>query len=231
VLSTTVGQVSKRLVEPGLDVDDVPHLDAVLISHMHFDHLSTSSLERLETKTEHFVVPEGGLVYVPDSPVDAVEVPTFRTVAWGGLSITAVPVDHSGYRYGLDDAWMKRSSTGYVIEYHDRIVYFGGDTAYAPRLFAATRKRFPRIDLALLPIAPIHPRSYMRTIHMDPDEAVRAFFDLGARRMMPIHYGTFINSLDEPGEPEARLRLAMRRSGLTERQVAVLRVGEQRVLE
>src|SRR5690606_26103988 len=94
----------------------------------------------------------------------------------------------------------RESFTGYVIEHDGLKVYFGGDTAYDQRLFVETAARYPDIDVALLPIAPIEPRDFMRRTHLDPDEAVRAFIDLGAKRMVPIHYGTFINSTDAPGD-------------------------------
>jgi N-acyl-phosphatidylethanolamine-hydrolysing phospholipase D len=230
VLSSSVGQISQRLVEPGIDLAALPPIDAVIISHMHFDHLSVGSLQLLESRMRGLVVPSGGMVYVPDSAVPAAELAAFESVEWDGLRITAAPVDHTGFRYGVDEGWMKESFTGYVLEHRGQTVYFGGDTAYDQEDFLATRRRFPRIDLAILPIAPIHPRDLMKRVHMDPAEAVQAFFDLGAARMLPMHFDTFINSLDAPGEPEAVLRRVMARRGLDEGRVPILRIGEQRVL-
>jgi L-ascorbate metabolism protein UlaG (beta-lactamase superfamily) len=230
VLASSVGQISQRLVEPGIELSALPPLDAVIISHMHFDHLSVGSLQLLESRMRGLVVPSGGMVYVPDSAVPAAELAAFESVEWDGLRITAAPVDHTGFRYGVDEGWMKESFTGYVLEHRGQTVYFGGDTAYDRNDFLATRARFPRIDLAILPIAPIHPRALMKLVHMDPAEAVQAFFDLGAARMLPMHFDTFINSLDAPGEPEAVLRAVMARRGLDERRVPILRIGEQRVL-
>jgi L-ascorbate metabolism protein UlaG (beta-lactamase superfamily) len=135
-----------------------------------------------------------------------------------------------GWRYGVDAEWMKTSFTGWVIEYHGLTVYFGGDTAYVADNFLRTRARFPNIDLALLPIAPIHPREFMKRSHVDPVEAIQAFLDLGAKRMVPIHYDTFINSADEPGEPRRVLETTMRARGLSNEQVHSLEIGEQRVL-
>jgi L-ascorbate metabolism protein UlaG (beta-lactamase superfamily) len=117
-----------------------------------------------------------------------------------------------------------------VIQYHGLTVYFGGDTAYTKEYFVETQRRFPNIDLAILPIAPIHPREIMKKRHVDPVEALQAFADLRARWMLPIHFETFINSADEPGEPERVLREAMQKQGLTENEVNILRIGEQRVL-
>ena len=228
VFTSSVGQMSKRLVEPGLDVDRVPTLDAVLISHLHFDHLSLGSLELLQDRIRTLILPEDGLVYLTDFAFPAVELGRWQRWEHDGLRITAVPVVHNGMRYGIDVGWMKRSFTGYVIEYHGVSVYFGGDSAYGDH-YRATRERFPSLDLALLPIGPIEPRGFMKHSHVDPGEAVHAFEDLGARWMVPMHYGTFVNGLDHPGDSLAALARATAREKLGADRVAVLRIGEQRV--
>ena len=230
VFTSTVGQVSRRLVEPGIEVDNVPPIDVALISHLHFDHLSLGSLSLLERKIGTLIVPQKGLVYVPDYPFESTELPTWSTWESGGLRVTAVPVQHSGFRYGIDRAWMDTSFTGYVIEYHGLTVYFGGDTAYNHGYVAATAARFPTIDLALLPIAPIHPRAHMVDRHTDPEEATRIFLELGARFFVPIHFGTFINSEDAPGDPLVALRLAAAAHKLAPGALHVLTQGQQRVL-
>lgn len=227
VFTTTVAQVSKRLVEPGLDPENLPPVDAVLVSHMHFDHLSLGSLSMIEDKVRMLLLPRGGTTYLTDFSFPSVELSPWQAWEKNGLRITAAPVDHVGYRYGVDDAWMKESFTGYVIEYHGIKVYFGGDTAYAQSLFVETAKRFPKLDLALLPIGPIEPRSIMRVFHMDPPEAVQAFVDLDAQRMVPIHYDTFVNSTDHPGDALASLAEARKRYSFGEREIIPVGVGEQ----
>jgi L-ascorbate metabolism protein UlaG (beta-lactamase superfamily) len=230
LLTETVGQLTRRLREPGIDPADLPRLDAVLVSHMHFDHLSLGSLDKIEPKVRHLLVPQGGLVYVPNYAFDARELPTWTSFEEDGLRVTAVPVKHVGYRYGVDAAWMTTSFTGYVVEYHGLAVYFSGDTAYDAARFRATAARFPHLDLALLPISPIHPRDFMAHVHTDPAEAVQAFFDLGARAMVPIHYDTLVNGLDAPGEPRAVLERVMRERGLGPDRVRILAIGEQAVV-
>jgi len=230
VFTDTVGQLSRRLVEPGLLPEALPHVDAVLISHMHADHLSIGSLERIERKVGFLVVPQKGTVYVPDFRFETVELPSWQTFERGGLRVTAVPVKHSGFRWVVDGEWMTTSFTGYVIEYHGLTVYFGGDTAYTKESFTATRARFPTLDVALLPISPINPRALVKNSHMDPREALWAFRDLGARWMVPIHFGTFVNSTDAPEEPVRVLRQEMAAQRVTEEEVRVLAIGEQQVL-
>ena len=229
VFTSSVGQVSARLVEPGIDVERVPPIDAVLISHMHFDHLSLGSLELLEDRIRTLFVPQRGLVYLTDFDFPAFELPAWKSFEHDGLRVTAVPVEHNGMRYALDRAWMKTGFAGYVVEYRGQKIYFGGDTAYEPELFRETARRFPDIDVALLPIAPIKPRSFMAQFHIDPDEAVDAYYDLGARWMVPIHFDTFVNSRDDPGEAPARLRQVMTKRKLGSDRIALLGIGEQRV--
>ena len=230
LLTDTVAQIQRRTQEPGLSPDEIPRLDAVVVSHMHFDHLSLGSLEMIEHKTPKVLVPRGGLVYVPNYAFDTQELATWEAWEAGdGLRITAVPVDHVGWRYGIDIGWMDDSFTGYVFEYHGLTVFFAGDTAYAPEKFAAARARFPVFDVALLPIAPINPRGFMKKVHMDPDEALRAFVDLGAREMIPMHFDTLVNSADGSGEArETFVRLARERH--LQGRVHLLRAGEQRVV-
>jgi N-acyl-phosphatidylethanolamine-hydrolysing phospholipase D len=228
VFTDTVGQISKRMVEPGLAVEHLPTVDAVLVSHMHFDHLSLGTLDLIEDKVRRIYLPEGGLVYVPRSGVPTFELPSWHAHEADGLRVTAVPVHHLGFRYAGDRAWMHHSFTGYVVEYHGLKVYFGGDTGYTAS-FRATGQRFPGLDLAILPIAPINPRWFMCLTHTDPGEALLAFEDLGARHMLAIHYDTFVNSLDEYGEAPRVLRGLLSPRGLDERRVAILAHGEQRV--
>jgi N-acyl-phosphatidylethanolamine-hydrolysing phospholipase D len=230
VFTSTVGILSKRLVEPGIDPEHLPGIDAVVISHMHFDHLSYGSIDMIAHKTRQIVAPAGSRAYIPDSATPLAELASWQS--WrgrDGLTITSVPVRHVGWRYGADASWMT-SFSGYVAQYHGLTVYFGGDTAYDEASFTATAARFPEIDLALMPIAPIRPRSFMHETHVDPYEAARAFLDLNAKRMVPIHFDTFINSLDDVGDAPRTLARVRDALNMTDDQITILQIGEQRVL-
>ncbi len=228
---TVGGGWSRRLVEPGLAARDLPAIDVVAISHMHIDHLSFATLDQIAPKVRQLVLPTHGLVYLPDYPFATDEVARWQTVTQGELRITAVPVRHSGYRYGADAAWMRASATGWLFEYHGLTVYFGGDTAYDQAAFAATAARFPHIDLAILPIGPVEPRASARRNHLDGREALAAFADLGATHMLPIHYDTFAHGADALGDAERLLRRAMREAAIGDDRVHVLPIGGQLALE
>ena len=228
LLVPTAGQLSRRHSDPGIDPADIPRLDAVVISHMHFDHLSMGSLELIENKTPRLFVPKGGLVYIPNFAFDTRELATWKSWEKDGLRITSVPVRHVGWRYGIDIEWMN-SFSGWVIEYHGMTVYFSGDTAYDADAFRKTAERFPNIDVALLPISPIHPREFMKRTHVDPKEALDAFVDLRAKVMIPMHFDTLVNGFDAPGEARTMLAEEAKKRGLADK-VQILAIGEQRVI-
>lgn len=230
VFTRSIGAVVQRRVEPGLDPRDLPPLAAVVISHMHLDHLSFDSLAMIEQKVRVMLLPPGTLSSVPRYAFPSRELDRWQSYDAGGVRVTAVPVRHIGGRFAIDIAWHPRAFTGYVFEHHGLSVYFGGDTAFDPDAFRATRRRFPGLNLALLPICPAEPRDFMRRVHMGPEEALDAFRLLGAERMVPVHFDTFINSSDRPGQCGQRLRRAMRERAIGDERVAILGIGEQRVL-
>jgi len=230
VFDHTLSQASPRLVEPGLDPARLPPLAAVVVSHMHFDHLSFGSLDWVEQRTPIVLVPPGVRSNMPRYDFEIRELETWASYEHDGLRVTAVPVQHVGGRYALDAAFETRAFTGYVFEYHGLSVYFGGDTAYIPSAFQATRARFPNLSLALLPICPDAPRDFMQYTHESPDQALDAFTLLGAQQMIPIHFDTYINSDDALGACPRELRARMQARGLSDEQVPILAIGEQRVL-
>jgi L-ascorbate metabolism protein UlaG (beta-lactamase superfamily) len=230
VFTNFVGTVSHRLVEPGLRPENVPFLTAVLISHRHYDHLSPDSIEDIQNHIANVLVPEATAADVPPGPYLRFELSWWQSWESEGLRVTAVPVMHEGGR-ALDAGSHPRSFTGYVLEYHGLVVYFPGDTAYDGAGFHAVAARYPRIDLALLPICPTAPRDEMHATHMDAAEAVQAAHDLGAKRMIPIHFDTFINSDEDRGDCLRALEQAARLDTASGLEVLPLRIGEQRVLE
>ncbi len=211
-------KVIKRLRHPGLDIRNLPNIDMVLVTHAHFDHLDRRSL-RTVAGDQPIVVPfeVGNLVH--DLGFRSVhELNYWDQFEHGPARITLTPCHHWGARM-LHDS--HRGFGGYIIEIGGRVIYHCGDTAYFDG-FTEIGRRFP-IDIALLPIGAYDPPSG-REVHMNPEEAVTAFLQLGAKQMVPMHYGSFRLSFEPPDEPLLRLRLAAEKYGIAER-ISVMTEG------
>lgn len=222
--------VLKRLRQPGVKIHDLPPIDLVLITHAHFDHLHRPSLRALVQHTKRWrgsaptvVVPEHVFDLVSDLGFrDVVELTWWNSYRHRNVTVTHVPSRHWGARV-LRDA--HRGYGGYVLRDTKHSVYHAGDTAY----FSGFREIGLRLSpqLALLPIGAYDPPSF-RNVHASPADATRAFVDLNARWMVPMHYGTFRLSHEPMDEPLQLLEYAARQAGVQDR-VLVLTEGVTKI--
>ncbi|HEY6306706.1 MAG TPA: MBL fold metallo-hydrolase [Candidatus Angelobacter sp.] len=194
----------RRRRKPGVSFDDLPRIDAVLISHNHYDHLDLAILRRLAARGDStFIVPARGARLLRSENIGpAHELDWGESLSFPGFAIHCVPAMHFSSRRFYD-----RNRTlwcGYVIECPDRLVYFAGDTGFGPH-FAQIREKFGSPHLALLPIGAYEPRWFMSPIHMAPDEAIRAHDILAARTSIAIHHGTFQLSDEGIDTPKKQL--------------------------
>jgi N-acyl-phosphatidylethanolamine-hydrolysing phospholipase D len=230
IFNNTAGMISKRRIEPGITAASIDRLDFILISHIHFDHLSYGSLSLLP-KSATMLLPPGGVEYTPEIGFSEYkEMNTWETFAADGVRITAVPAKHFNGRYGFDSAWLDYNTyIGYIIEYQGKTVFFAGDTGYDPGIFKSIGNKYV-IDVAFIPIAPVEPRDFMKRVHADPKEALQIFEDCRAKIMIPIHHRTFVQGMDSSltfaGDQLKRLVS----EGHIEDRVIMLEIGEQRVL-
>ncbi|MGK5500704.1 MBL fold metallo-hydrolase [Streptomyces sp. URMC 125] len=217
-----------RVTPVGVPWEDLPRVDAVVISHNHYDHLDAPTLKRLPRDTPLFV--PAGLGpwcrrrrFTSVTELDWWEAAELPSPDGGTVRFDFVPAHHWSRR-GLTDTCRSLWGGWVLTDRCGRRVYFAGDTGYG-HWFAEIGRRHPGIDLALLPIGAYAPRRMLRPVHTDPEEAVAAFLDLGARRMVPMHWATFLLSAEPPLEPLTRVRAAWAAAGLPREDLWDLPVG------
>ncbi|HZJ56513.1 MAG TPA: MBL fold metallo-hydrolase [Myxococcaceae bacterium] len=216
-LGPRISGVIPRNAGPGLAVEQLPRIDACLVTHNHYDHLDLPTLRAVAAPVVAGLGTRPSLKGLP-----CTELAWWDRLHVCGLSVTFVPSQHWSRR-GLADV-NEALWGGFVIEGGGVRVYHAGDTAYFGG-FREIGQRFPPFDAALLPIGAYDPEWFMRPQHMNPEDAVQAFVDLGARRLVAMHWGTF-KLTDEPlDEPPRRLRAEWKRRGLPPDALSILPIG------
>lgn len=211
----------KRHRRPGIPFEDLPLIDAVLISHNHYDHLDLPTLRRLAKKsTPRAIVPHGNF-----DVVKATGIPEVNELDWWesvrlspDVIITFVPARHFSSR----TLWDRNKTLwgGFVVSGAWGTVYYSGDTGYGPH-FREIARRFKPIKVALLPISPFRPsqaeeKSLRNTswVHIGPAEAVQAHLDLGTQISLAAHFQVFQLGPDGFDDAVKGLVSALRRHSL-----------------
>jgi L-ascorbate metabolism protein UlaG (beta-lactamase superfamily) len=228
VWSRRIPGTPARITPVGVAWSALPPVDAVVISHNHYDHLDAPTLKRLPRDTALFV-PAGLAGWFRRRGFTRVtELDWWEAAELGGVRFDFVPAHH----------WSRRTLTdacrslwgGWVLS--DAVgprIYFAGDSGYGP-FFREIGRAHPGIDLALLPIGAYAPRWMLSPVHTDPEEAVQAFLDVGAAAMAPMHWATFLLSSEPPLEPLRRVRAAWSAAKLPRSALWDLPVGGSHVL-
>jgi N-acyl-phosphatidylethanolamine-hydrolysing phospholipase D len=230
----------KRAQPPGVALAQLPPIDVVLISHNHYDHLDKDTVKALANPAQAatlFIVPLGLKPWFAEQGITNVqELDWWQSTTVKGVEFHFTPVQHWSAR-GLGD----RSQTlwgGWSVFGPDLHWYFSGDTGYS-RDFTDTRSHFASrqtaelgggFDIALIAVGAYEPRWFMKEQHVNPAEAVQIHQDLGAKRSVGVHWGTF-ELTDEPlDQPPKDLAIARQAAGVKDEDFFLLAVGETRKL-
>ena len=204
---------------PGVPVEQLPKIDAALVSHNHYDHLDLPTLAAVGVP---IVAGRGTSRNLGSSGLPCTELDWWGSTRVGPVTVHFVPAQHWSRR-GLRDT-NQALWGGFVIEGSSARIYHSGDTASFDG-FKEIGRRFPQLDAAMLPIGAYDPAWFMERQHMNPEQAVQAFVDLGARNFLAMHWGTF-KLTDEPlDEPPKRAVSEWSRRALPDEALHVLPVG------
>ncbi len=221
----------KRIMAPGIPLRELPPIDAVLISHNHYDHLDLATVRALAARpagegSTRVFVPLGLKEWFAGEGIEnVVELDWWDSVEYKGLTLHAVPAQHFSKRSFFDNdetLW-----AGWVVEHPRFKFYIAGDTGYSPDFLEIGRRLGP-LDLAALPIGAYEPRWFMRSMHLNPAEAVQVHQDLGARYSVGMHWGTFDLTDDLPGDGPKYLREALEAANIPPERFFLMEHGETR---
>jgi L-ascorbate metabolism protein UlaG (beta-lactamase superfamily) len=215
----------RRVRPPAVAFDDLPAIGVVLVSHNHYDHCDLATLRRLSRRFDPIAVtPLGNGALLRSAGLRKIEeLDWWQSAQTTPLPIALTPAHHFSAR-GIHDR-NRALWGGFMITAADRRIYFAGDTAYAP-FFADVPRRLGAIDLALLPIGAYEPRWFMRSVHMNPEEAVQAHLDLGSPETIGMHFGTFQLTAEGIDEPLRALEVSRNAHQVTAARFRTLTFGE-----
>lgn len=219
----------KRVRSPGIRRADLPPIDLVLLSHNHYDHCDLTSLRAIIARDSPVCITTLGNADLLRElgAASVIELDWWQQSGAWKVPVTLIPAQHFSGRGLLD-----RNRTlwgGFVVELPGCRALFAGDSGYGAH-FAEIGKRLGPFDVACIPIGAYDPRWFMRDIHTDPEEAVRAHIDLGSRLSIAMHWGTFQLTAEAINAPVEALAQAQQKLGVADEAFRVLDSGQTIVL-
>lgn len=202
----------KRVTAPGIAFENLPHIDVILLSHNHYDHMDLKTLKRLHTKYQPLIITPLGNDTIIRKAIPQARI---NTGDWGDnlqisptAKVTLTRANHWSSR-GVRDRRMALWA-GFFIEAESGKIWFAGDTGYGDgQIFRDIKEKYGAPDVALIPIGAYAPRWFMANQHVDPAEAVKIFQDIGAPKSLGMHWGTFQLTDETRDAPKEELALAL----------------------
>ena len=222
----------RRVTPPGLTVDELPRIDAIVMSHNHYDHLDSWTIRQIRRRhldrRPTIFVPSGlGHWFRRRGFNDVRELHWWESCEWRDWTIHAVPAQHFSGRGPGDhnrSLW-----AGWVLERGEFRFYFAGDTGWSQD-FVEIGERLAPMSIAAIPIAAYEPRWIMKPVHINPEEAVKIHQAVSARQSLAVHWGTFLLTDEAADEPPKRLAAALDAAGVPRDQFWLMQHGETRQL-
>lgn len=222
----------KRVIYPGIDIEQLPDIDFILISHSHYDHLDLPTIKKLTSRNNkpRIITGLGVSKYIDfcqASKNNCYELNWWDNIRIGqnGTIFHFVPAHHWSSRFYIDkdiSLW-----GGFVIENGDDRVYFAGDTGFGDgRIFKYLQEQFGSFRLSLLPIGAYKPNWFFKEMHTSPDEAVQIFEMLNSNYAIPMHYDTFQLSDETYQDPLIDLSKALSAHNVASDKFNIMKPGD-----
>ena len=219
----------KRYVEPALNLNEIPKTDLFLLTHNHYDHQDMGTIRRYPYKNSKVLVPlKLGKYFTRHKFKDVTELDWYDEIKFNDIKITFLPAVH----------WSKRSLTdtnktlwgNFLIEYNNKKIFFACDTGYG-NIYKELGKKYGPIDLTFINIGaynfyPMSPRKDKSIYHTNPEEALNIGQDLKSKKVLGMHWGTVVLSLEPIFDPPKRFKNASNQYGYHKDDAIIFKIGE-----
>jgi L-ascorbate metabolism protein UlaG (beta-lactamase superfamily) len=211
----------KRVAKPGIDIESLPKIDMVLVSHNHYDHLDIKSLKYLAKKDNPLMI-----LPIGNEKIMAKISDNTKFLSWGEpyKNICFEPSQHWSSRTPFD---RNKSLWGsFIIKAKAGNICFIGDTGYDEALFKKIGSKYSGMKISIIPIGSYEPRWFMKDIHVNPEEAVKIHVDLNTKLSIASHFATFQLSDESYEKPVEDLKKALNMHGMTTNDFVAMKNGQ-----
>jgi L-ascorbate metabolism protein UlaG (beta-lactamase superfamily) len=224
----------KRFVDPAINLKEIPKINLFLLTHNHYDHLSTRTIKKFPYKNAKVLTPlKLGKYFTKNGFSNVSEMDWYDEIKINNLKITFVPAVHWSKRTLWDTN--KTLWGNFLIEYKDKKIFFACDTGYG-NIYKKLGEKYGPIDLTFINIGaynfyPMAPKKDKSIYHTNPEEALNIGQDLKSKKVIGMHWGTVVLSLEPIMEPPARFKTNAEKYGFKKEDVIIFKIGEVKKLE